>query len=320
MPKSSSATLLHLSEREVQDHLPPPREAIALVRDAMAALADGSAELPPKPAVHPRSDGFANAMPAYLRDGDLLGLKWVASYPGNVARGLPTVNGLVLLSDPETGMPAAVMGAAALTGARTAAVSGACIDALAPSAPGHVAITGAGLQARTHLTMLAAIGRDRVTVFARRADAAAELREWAAEHAPGVRLTLVGSAREAVLEAAVVVTALPIGLPGLLLDPAWIRVDALLLPLDYGTSVGADLAAQGALYADDVDQLLRYRDAGAFAGYRDPDGYCGTAIRQPRPSGLVVCQNLGNGAADLVVADYVLRSASAAGSGTVLNL
>ena len=109
-------------------------------------------------------------------------------------------------------------------------------------------------------------------------------------------------------------------LPGLLLDPAWIRVDALLLPLDYGTSVGADLAAQGALYADDVEQLLRYRDAGAFAGYRDPDGYCGTAIRQPRPSGLVVCQNLGNGAADLVVADYVLRSALAAGSGTVLNL
>ena len=112
----------------MQDHLPPPREAIALVRDAMAALADGSAELPPKPAVHPRSDGFANAMPAYLRDGDLLGLKWVASYPGNAARGLPTVNGLVVLSNPETGMPAAVMGAAALTGARTAAVSGACID------------------------------------------------------------------------------------------------------------------------------------------------------------------------------------------------
>ena len=49
-------------------------------------------------------------------------------------------------------MPVAVMGAAALTGARTAAVSGACIEALAPPAPGHVAITGAGLQARTHLT------------------------------------------------------------------------------------------------------------------------------------------------------------------------
>ena len=59
--------------------------------------------------------------------------------------------------------------------------------------------------------MLAAIGRDQVTVFARRDEAAAELREWAAEHAPSVRLTCVGSAREAVLEAAVVVTALPIG-------------------------------------------------------------------------------------------------------------
>ena len=83
MSKSSSATLLHLSERRgAGSPASAAAEAIALVRDAMAALADGSAELPPKPAVHPRSDGFANAMPAYLRDGDLLGLKWVAVVPG----------------------------------------------------------------------------------------------------------------------------------------------------------------------------------------------------------------------------------------------
>ena len=54
----------------------------ALARRALVALADGTAELPPKPSVHPRENGFANAMPAYLRDGDLLGLKWIAAYPG----------------------------------------------------------------------------------------------------------------------------------------------------------------------------------------------------------------------------------------------
>ena len=104
-----------------------------------------------------------------------------------------------------------------------------------------------------------------------------------------------------------VITAVPIGVEDARLDPAQVRPDALLLPLDYATSVGAEIAAAAHLYADDVGQLLRYREAGAFPGYPDPAGFCGAAIRAPRPDGVVVCQNLGNGAADLVFADQLRR-------------
>ena len=90
------------------------------------------------------------------------------------------------------------------------------------------------------------------------------------------------------------------------------------MPIDYATSIGAEVANAARLYSDDVGQLLRYRDAGSFPDYRDPDGYCGDAIRTERPPGQVVCQNLGNGAADLIFADYVLRSAVEAGSGREL--
>ena len=310
--------LLHLSEAEVAAALPPPLESVAMARRALIALADGSAELPPKPSVHPRADGFANAMPAYLRDGDLLGLKWIAAYPRNAAIGLPTHVGLVVLSDAGTGMPIAVMDAAALTGARTAAVSGACIDALVPRQPGHVAVTSAGVQARTHLLVLEALGREDVTVVTRRPESAQAIEAWAAEHAPGIALTCVRALRDAVEGAAVVVTAIPIGADGGRLDPGWLRPDALVLPLDYATSVGADVANDAALYSDDVGQLLRYREAGSFPGYREPDGYTGAAIRGERPAGRVVCQNLGNGAADLVFADYALRSARDTGSGREL--
>jgi ornithine cyclodeaminase/alanine dehydrogenase-like protein (mu-crystallin family) len=311
--------LLYLTEDEVQAHLPPPEVAVPLASRALAALADGAAELPPKPAVHPRSDAFANAMPAYVADGDLLGLKWIAHYPANADLGRPVLNGLVLLSDATTGEPAAVMGAGELTGVRTAAVSGACIATLGPHPNGHSAITGAGLQARTHLAMLEHLDHTRVTVFARREQSAQAIQAWAAEHVPTIELTCARSARAAVDGASIVITALPIGAPDALLDAAWIDDDALLLPLDYGTSVGADIANPAALFADDTGQLLRYRGDGAFPGYRDPDGYCGDAIRRPRPEGRVVCQNLGNGAADLLFADYVLRSARAAGSGTELT-
>ena len=312
--------ILHLSEDEVAELLPPPLEAVALARRALVALADRRVQLPPKPTVYPRDDGFAHAMPAYMEDGDLLGIKWIASYAGNSAQGLPTINGVMLLSNAATGMPQAMLGAGSLTGARTAAVSGACVEALAPSRPGHVAITGAGLQARTHLAVLEALGREEVVLFARRSQAGEVLTEWAAEHTPDVRLTCVGTAAEAIDGAAVVITAVPIGVDNAHVDPAWVREDALLLPLDYSTSVTADIANEAALYTDDVAGILGVREAGhAFAGYRDPDGYTGAAIRAPRPDGRVVCQNLGNGIADLVFADYVLRSALEAGSGTSLR-
>jgi ornithine cyclodeaminase/alanine dehydrogenase-like protein (mu-crystallin family) len=312
-------SLLHLSEAEVAAHLPGPDEAIDTARRALEALADGRAELPPKPSVHPREGAFANAMPAYLADGDLLGLKWIAAYSGNVSAGLPTINGLVVLSDAATGMPRVVMGASELTGARTAAVSGACIEALSAPGEGHIAFTGAGVQARTHLVVLEHLGHLDVRVHARRRASADALERWASEHTPSVRLRCVGTADEAVEGAATVITGVPIGAEGARLRPASVRPDALLLPLDYGTSVGSDIANQSALYTDDVGQLLRYRDAGQFPGYRDPDGFTGEAIRAPRPAGRLVCQNLGNGAADLLFADHVHRSALAAGAGTQLR-
>jgi ornithine cyclodeaminase/alanine dehydrogenase-like protein (mu-crystallin family) len=312
--------LLHLCGADVADVLPAPLEAVRLARRALVALADGRAELPPKPSVHPRPGAFANAMPAYVEDGDLLGLKWVAVHPSNTAdHGLAAINGLVLLVDAGTGLPLAVMDAGALTGARTAAVSGACIHALAPAVPGHVAITGAGLQARTHLAMLEAAGHHRVRVHARTPASAEALTRWASDRVPAIRLTCVENQGDAVEGAGIVITAVPIGAEGCLLDPALVRSDALLLPLDYATSIGAEIAASARLYADDVGQLLRYRDAGAFPGYPDPDDYCGAAIRARRPAGVVVCQNLGNGAVDLIFADHVLRAARSRGLGVQLR-
>jgi ornithine cyclodeaminase/alanine dehydrogenase-like protein (mu-crystallin family) len=158
-----------------------------------------------------------------------------------------------------------------------------------------------------------------VAVVTRSAESAVQLRAWAVANAPAISLTCFGSAREAVEGAAVVVTAVPIGVDGARLEPGWLRPDALVLPIDYATSIGSEIANPAALFADDVGQLLRYRESGAFPGYRDPDGYCGDAIRAARPQGRVVCQNLGNGAADLVFADYVVRSAREAGSGSELR-
>ena len=112
-------------------------------------------------------------------------------FPGNRERGLPTVTAIVIVLDSETGLVRGLLGATALTACRTAAASAACVARLAPAAPGHVAITGAGVEARTHILALDALGHRDVVVWDHRASNLDALRAWAAEHAPA-RLRALG--------------------------------------------------------------------------------------------------------------------------------
>src|SRR6478735_12398335 len=95
-----------------------PVRALEAVRDAFVAYANGEWTMPPKVYVPAYPAGDFRAMPA-LGGGHAL-LKWVTSLPGNPAKGLPTVTGLVLLSDADTGQLQAVLDAAAVTALRTA--------------------------------------------------------------------------------------------------------------------------------------------------------------------------------------------------------
>jgi ornithine cyclodeaminase/alanine dehydrogenase-like protein (mu-crystallin family) len=308
----------HLSDADVEALLPPPAETVRLVHEALVALAKGEAEVPPKPTVHAPGGAFANAMPAAYPPRKLLGCKWISIYPDNPSLGLPTASGLMVVNDGETGVPRAVMSAGGLTAARTAAVSGACIAALAsPGAP--VAFTGAGVQARSHLRVLAALGHHDVTVYARRPEARDELLAWAAEQVPQVDLQVTGDVRGAVEGRPVIVTALSIGLSGAELDPGWVAEDALVLPLDYASSVGPVLAGAATLAADHLPQFEAVRAAGTLGDdYPQASRWTGELLDAPRPEGRVVCQNLGNGLGDLVVAAAVADTAEAQGAGQVL--
>ncbi|MDU0312207.1 ornithine cyclodeaminase family protein [Phycicoccus sp. M110.8] len=308
-----------LTDADVAALLPTPLETVALAREALVARASGDVEVPPKPAVHTVPGSFANAMPAAWPARNLLGCKWITIFPDNPAAGLPTADGLMVVNDGATGRTRCVMQAGVLTAARTAAVSGACVQALAP-AGAAVAVTGAGVQARSHLRVLAALGHTDVRVYSRREEARQELHEWAAGEVPEVHLRCTDDPERAVRGAVVVVTALGIGVQGAHLDPSWVSPDALLLPLDYATSVGPDLATGAVLVADDVDQFEAVRATGRLGSYPAPGDWTGALLGRGRPAhGRVVCQNLGNGLSDLVVASAVADAAEASGAGHLLD-
>src|SRR5687768_2115293 len=154
--------------------------------------------MPPKVYVPAYPAGDFRAMPA-LGSGHAL-LKWVTSFPGNPARGLPTVTGLVLVSDAETGMLRAALDAAAVTALRTGAAAVLAAETLGRADAQTAAVIGAGVNGRATARVFVARGR-RVLLWdvdARRARTAAD--EVGAE---------VASSREDALAADLLVTVTP---------------------------------------------------------------------------------------------------------------
>jgi ornithine cyclodeaminase/alanine dehydrogenase-like protein (mu-crystallin family) len=334
MTAADAPPIRFLTAADVEAAMPPPAERLRLAEQALVALV-ADAELPPKIGVHPRPAGsFAHAMPAWLRgadpDGadDLLGIKWIAGFPGNRQRGLAAIHGLVVLADPITGLPTAILDAGPITAERTAAISGVAIGRFAPDGGGRatrVALLGAGVQGRSHLAVLGHVlpGLE-LTVFDRHPERAAGLAGLAGRTAGIGSARAVGTAREATARADVVVTVASFAPPEQrqALTDEWLAPGALVVAVDYATYVNASVARDAALFVvDERAQFLANRDAGSFDGYPDPGTTLGEAILAgtSRPArGRVLVTHLGVGLADLVFGNAIVRRAAAAGVGTDL--
>jgi alanine dehydrogenase len=151
----------------------PPADAIARVREAFLHFHAGNWSMPAKIYLQSPPFGDFRAMPA-RGDGVAL-LKWITSFPGNPARGLPTVMGVICLSDAETGAPLMLLDARAVTALRTGAVAAVATEALAASDARSVGIIGCGLHGAWTARCLAAAGYTDGVCSDPREEAAAEL-------------------------------------------------------------------------------------------------------------------------------------------------
>ena len=323
-------SIRYLAAADVIAAMPPLPERLVLAEKTMRALGR-DAELPPKIGVNPRQPGsVAHAMPALLRgpadDGssDLIGLKWIVGFPDNPAIGLPTYHALLLLNDPRTGVPLAVMDAGTITAQRTAAISGIAIRLFMPETagrPAHVAVLGAGVQARGHVPVIGHLlpgvaikltDRDGARATSLAADARTVHGIGSAEVAPDVRRAVEG--------ADLVVSVVSFGPEHQALDPEWLGRDTLFVAVDYDMQAPAALAREARFVVDERDQFLATRAGGDFAGYPDPDGTLGEALRAGagRSKGRVLVSHLGVGLADVVFASAILARAEKLGLGHVL--
>ena len=121
-------------------------DAIEAMARAFGQLSAGAAEMPVRGALT-AGKGISLFMPARLGATGERGAKIVSVYGGNRSRGLPSINGVILMLDDETGLPAALMDAGELTAIRTAAAAGLAARLLSRAECRVLAIFGAGAQA-----------------------------------------------------------------------------------------------------------------------------------------------------------------------------
>src|SRR2546425_264268 len=235
----SSREILYLSRADVETAGVPMTAIIERLEVAFREKGLGRVEMPPKPGIHPGppgGDDFIHAMPAFIRALGAAGVKWIGGFPDNLKRGLPYITGLLILNDPETGLPKAVMDATWITAMRTGAASALAAKRLARPGAASFAILGCGVQARTHLEAMAAVTPSlrRARAYDIHPDRAARYCAEMGRAHPAIQFSAVATPRDAVEGADIVVTAGPIrARPSPVIEPEGFAEGSLGLPLDY---------------------------------------------------------------------------------------
>ena len=210
-------TILYLSEADEKRVNLSMSDVIDVLEVVHTARKLGKVQQPPKPGLRPvGSKGFVDGYLAFVEDTEYLGIKWLSGYFENPSKGLPFINGLILLNDVSTGMPISVMGCGYITGLRTAGVNGMALRRLVTKKSVTVSVIGCGLQGRTNLMAGLSCGWnvEKILCWNIRRPGAEKYREEMAEKYPQYDIAVAETLEEAVSQADVLIIGAPLELDG----------------------------------------------------------------------------------------------------------
>jgi ornithine cyclodeaminase/alanine dehydrogenase len=283
--------------------------------------------MPPKPGIHTRPDAFIHAMPAYIPALESAGIKWVSGYPENQKRGLPYIAGLLILNDPDTGIPLAVMDCVWITAKRTGAASAVAARYLARPDSEVVGILGCGVQGRSNLEALNVLFPLK-KVMAYDVDPESQ-RRYVEEMSEqfGLEVVPVKEPREAVSGCDIVVTAGPIlRVPHATIKPGWFEEGAFASLVDFDSYWHPNAMKETDKFCtDDVPQLEHYQEVGYFQDippiHADlAELVTGQKPGRETPTERTMACNLGLALDDMATAPLIYRRAKEQGIGTWLPL
>jgi ornithine cyclodeaminase/alanine dehydrogenase len=320
--------ILYLSKKEAAETGITMPEVIEAVEQAFEEKGKGRVEMPPKPGVHSKPDSFIHAMPAYIAATGAIGVKWVAGYPQNRERGLPYISGLLVLNDPDTGLPLAVMDCVWITAMRTGAATAVAARRLARRNSRTLGVLGAGVQGFSNLEALKVLFPiEQVRAYDVDPKQLERYEQRVHQRWPEIELARARQPREAVEGMDMVVTAGPIVRPPhATIRAGWMTEGAFASMVDFDSYwSGEALQEVDKFTTDDIPQLQHYKTLGYFQSIPPIYAELGDLVtgkkagRQSERERTVAC-NLGLAIDDLAVAPLVYRRAVEKGLGTRLPL
>ena len=319
--------LLYLSRSNVVDAGPGMAEIIRALESMFREKGEGRVEMPPKIGIHTMPDAFIHAMPASIPVQKAAGMKWVSGYPDNSKRGLPYITGLLILNDPETGVPVVLMDCTWITAQRTGAATAVAAKYLARSESGTVGVLGCGVQGRSNLEALKVLfPLKKVYAYDTHADrAVGYAREMSGQL--GVEVVPVSDPREAVAASDIVITAGPIlRTSHATIQRGWLREGAFASLVDFDSYWHPSALHEADKFCtDDVPQLHHYRDLGYFQDIPAIHADLGELVTgrktgREKPEERTMACNLGLALDDIAVAPLIYERALEKGIGTWLPL
>jgi len=323
--------ILYLSRYDIEGLGIGMSEVIKVVDQGFRLKGMGKTEMPPKPGIHTRPHAFIHAMPAYVKEMEVAGLKWVSGYPSNPEKGLPYITGLLILNAPDTGIPIAVMDCGWITAMRTGASAGISAKYLARKESRVAGILGCGVQARTSLRALVETlpNLSRVQCYDLFPEASLRFIEEMGRLFPALQMEHSKNPDEMMEGADVVVTAIPIVTePKPPLRAGMLKKGGLAISLDYDSAwTGSAIQECDKFVSDDVHQLLSTKEEGIYFGgipkniYADL-GDLAAGLKQGREDSMerIFSMNMGIAVDDMVTARLIYELAKLKGAGTRLPL
>ena len=324
----SSNRLLYLSQQDVASAGVTMAEIIDLLEIAFQEKGKHQTEMPPKPGIHPGGgDNFIHAMPAYIPVMKAAGIKWVSGFPDNLKRGLPYINGLLILNDTETGLPLSVMDCVWLTAMRTGAATALSARYLARPDSSTVGILGCGVQGRTNfealnvlfpLQNLKAFDMDNEAAQAYAKDIQTRF---------DVQVEIVETAEAAVTGSDIIVTAGPIlKKPHATIQAGWMSEGTFASLVDFDSYWHPRAMQEAAKFCtDDTPQLLHYQTLGYFQNIPSIHADLGELVTGEKlgretAAEKTMTANLGLAIDDMAIAPLIFQKAREKGIGTWLAL
>ncbi|MBD3380098.1 MAG: alanine dehydrogenase [Candidatus Omnitrophica bacterium] len=303
------------------------KDAVKAVEKGFKDYGRGKVQMPPKVYLYfKKHNGDLRAMPVYDEAVDRAGIKWVNVHPGNRRKGLPTVMGLMILSDPRSGFPLAVMDATLATALRTGAAGGVAAEYMSAKASETVALVGCGRQACSQLEALAAV---RVIKEARVWGKTGKEAEnfCSSVKVRGVDLLPAGTPRECVKGADIIVTTTPARKP--IVKLSWLKEGAHI------NAIGADAPGKQELepsilkhsrlvvdsweqasHSGEINVPLRRKSITRRNVYADiGEIVSGKKKGRLKETEITVFDSTGLAVQDIVVADLIYRKALKRGAG-----